>query len=273
MIVSESEPCCCLSSRLVKFISLFYNFLYKWGQFLNLCTTIWVWDLQNALHNTRISKLWQYLNRTHTNYSKLSVCLLLCTSFLLHIFIAPYWLAFSYNCLHFQTSLMHGDWFSVVTHWLAVNYPCPLKTSKISLDTTPSPYPPVSQRHGYLHIWIEITIGASFSFGNSLLATTLLHAGSLLLPCSQAALPPVAPVALTCNIQLIYPLIVRRPSGARVSIGSIWEQCREVIYNNHFQWLIIPRPNNSKTQFPTALFIKVTYGPNLEKLWHNGWPV
>lgn len=71
--------------------------------------------------------------------------------------------------------------------------------------------------------------------------------------------PPAAPVPLTRNIQLIYPWLLRGLWSC-TSIGSIWERCREVIYNNHFQWLIIPRPNNPKTQFPTALFIKVTDG-------------
>lgn len=73
-------------------------------------------------------------------------------------------------------------------------------------------------------------------------------------------LPPAAP--LTRNIQLIYPWLLGGLCSC-ASIGSIWEQCREVIYNNHFQWLIILRPNNPKTQFPTAVFIKVTDGQNL----------
>ena len=81
-------------------------------------------------------------------------------------------------------------------------------------------------------------------------------------------LPPAEPLPLTRNIQLIYPWLLGGLWSC-VPIGSIWEQCREVIYNNHFQWLIIPRPNNPKTQFPTALFIKVTDGQNLEKLSYN----
>lgn len=81
-------------------------------------------------------------------------------------------------------------------------------------------------------------------------------------------LPPAAPVALTRNVQLIYPWLLGGLWNC-ILIGSIWEQNPEVIYNNHFHWLIIPRPNNPKTQFPTTLFIKVTDGQKLEKFSYN----